>query len=492
MTDPFYPAKPGDPISAEKWNDMQVKMRDELANRISAHTHTGGGEGRKLTGEGIDPTSLLKVNQLDAAVSLSVKNIDVFGRFTTLDQKNAETVTRLNGLDQQKLSVTGGTLTGGLTVSGLMGVGTTGPTKQLTVDYTGARKDHATMEVRQPGNASWGVALVVRTTGGIDGASVLWRSRNKSWQLRGESGATSTGFQLTEDGGDAEYGSGAGSPRLHVSAGGNVGIGTTAPLARLDVQSGGRTDSHTPERAALYVTGDFTPDQGVEFRHSNGTQGLGFGYNTVYATGSNPNQDLNLKARGSGVVRSRVDSGYMQLMRTATATGKAMFLELYQPNTPADVYPSIRFHHEGRHWSRLETSNELFHFKVGDVANDAYVDVAARRFLVGGVDPAVSSQEQIRIVRGFVPAGSDGSGTGFTWRWLSESNGVCEVGFNRPFAIYPTVVATQQYVGNNNLGADTRDNAVITGSWNNKMRVKTGDGNGNGARRDFFFIAMGT
>lgn len=41
---------------------------------------------------------------------------------------------------------------------------------------------------------------------------------------------------------------------------------------------------------------------GYEFIHSNGTQGIGIGYNTLYTTGSNPNQDLNLKPRGNGKV----------------------------------------------------------------------------------------------------------------------------------------------------------------------------------------------
>ncbi|WP_309897331.1 tail fiber domain-containing protein [Archangium sp.] len=221
MTDPFYKAIPGGPIIADDWNNMQVKMRDELSARISAHTHTGATEGKKLTGDGIDPTSVLKVNQLDAAVSLSVKNIDVLGR--------------LNTLDAQKLALTGGNITGALSVSGALGLGTTSPNKKLTVDYTGSTANYANMELRQPGNVSWGVALVVRTTGGVDGASILLRSRTKNWQLRGETGATATGFQLTEDGGDAEYGSGVGTPRLHVSAGGAVGIGTTAPGAKLHV-----------------------------------------------------------------------------------------------------------------------------------------------------------------------------------------------------------------------------------------------------------------
>jgi len=46
---------------------------------------------------------------------------------------------------------------------------------------------------------------------------------------------------------------------------------------------------------------------GHEFRHNNRTQGIGLGYNTIYATGSNPDQDLGLKARGNGKVRVRGD-----------------------------------------------------------------------------------------------------------------------------------------------------------------------------------------
>lgn len=82
----------------------------------------------------------------------------------------------------------------------------------------------------------------------------------------------------------------------------DLGVGTTTPRARLDVQQGDRTLVHPNSVKGLYVTGDFAPDNGVEFRHSNGTQGIGFGYNTIYATGGNASQDLNLKARGAGKV----------------------------------------------------------------------------------------------------------------------------------------------------------------------------------------------
>ncbi|QZZ19504.1 hypothetical protein J5X98_19430 [Leptothermofonsia sichuanensis E412] len=76
-------------------------------------------------------------------------------------------------------------------------------------------------------------------------------------------------------------------------------------VTSLDIQSVTRTNpaNHSTAVKGLYITGDFGPDSGgIEFRHSNGTQGIGFGYNTIYATGSNPNQDLSLKPKGTGKV----------------------------------------------------------------------------------------------------------------------------------------------------------------------------------------------
>ena len=70
----------------------------------------------------------------------------------------------------------------------------------------------------------------------------------------------------------------------------------------LDVYGSTRTGTHPSNVPGMYVTGGFDSAKGIEFRHSNGTQGIGFGYNTIYATGSNENQNLNLKARGNGKV----------------------------------------------------------------------------------------------------------------------------------------------------------------------------------------------
>jgi hypothetical protein len=91
--------------------------------------------------------------------------------------------------------------------------------------------------------------------------------------------------------------------RLRIASNGNVGIGTNGPIAKLDISSVARTDTHPTSVKGLYVKGDFGPDSdGIEFRHTNGTQGIGFGYNTIYATGVNTDQDLGLKPKGNGKV----------------------------------------------------------------------------------------------------------------------------------------------------------------------------------------------
>lgn len=53
----------------------------------------------------------------------------------------------------------------------------------------------------------------------------------------------------------------------------------------------------------LRVTGPIdNAGSGIEFRHSNGSQGIGFTFNTIYATGNNADQDLVLAPRGGGRV----------------------------------------------------------------------------------------------------------------------------------------------------------------------------------------------
>jgi hypothetical protein len=73
------------------------------------------------------------------------------------------------------------------------------------------------------------------------------------------------------------------------------------PRSGLDILYGNaRTGSHAINRP-MYITGPIgASSNGIEFRHYNASQGIGFGYNTIYATGTTSNQELNFQSRGNG------------------------------------------------------------------------------------------------------------------------------------------------------------------------------------------------
>ncbi|MCP4089233.1 MAG: hypothetical protein GY746_05530, partial [Gammaproteobacteria bacterium] len=99
---------------------------------------------------------------------------------------------------------------------------------------------------------------------------------------------------------------------------GNVGIGTTSPSNRLDIASQARTDSHASGRP-LYVTGNIgETSNGVEIRHSNGSQGVGIGYQGIYATGSNANQPLQFLSKGTGDLKFKTNATERMLIDGAT------------------------------------------------------------------------------------------------------------------------------------------------------------------------------
>lgn len=88
--------------------------------------------------------------------------------------------------------------------------------------------------------------------------------------------------------------------RARVTSAGNVGIGITGPLNKADIAAAARSGSHATG-SPLYVTGTLgAASSGIEFRHDNGTQGIGFGYNTIYAAGSSATQDLGLSSKSTG------------------------------------------------------------------------------------------------------------------------------------------------------------------------------------------------
>ena len=132
-------------------------------------------------------------------------------------------------------------------------------------------------------------------TNGTDGTNA---SANDFWR----SGAGATLPDGTTDVSDA------------ITRTGLTGIGTvpaTTPVATLDVAGGARSgvDGRVAGVTPLYVTANIpgigsgvapvaTPVGGAEFRHSNQSQGVGFAYDGLYATGSVADQSLNFVGKG--------------------------------------------------------------------------------------------------------------------------------------------------------------------------------------------------
>ena len=170
---------------------------------------------------------------------------------------------------------------------------------------------------------------------------------------------------------------------LGVTLAGRVGLGagltgtSAAPRAALDVAQVPRTGTHPTDVKGLYVTGELAPaSDGVEFRHTNGTQGVGIGHCGIYATGSNLNQPLLLVPRGTsgvgigpgvfepaGKLEVRVDNaapGWDRLVVNTTTlwngvhgmvtigAGGAGGLVLFNPHVgwdPGEKRASIRYAH---------------------------------------------------------------------------------------------------------------------------------------------------
>jgi hypothetical protein len=142
----------------------------------------------------------------------------------------------------------------------------------------------------------------------------------------------SNNYVLTSDGaGNGTWqpfssGWAANGSNIYNNNGGNVGVGFSAPDARLLVSDGSDPGSFDDNKK-LYVLGNYgsgqSYDGGVEFRHSSNSVGVGFGYNTMYATGYNNDQDLNIIAKGNSPLTLQAYGGATG--NVGIATGNPQF-----------------------------------------------------------------------------------------------------------------------------------------------------------------------
>lgn len=111
-------------------------------------------------------------------------------------------------------------------------------------------------------------------------------------------------------------------------------------------------------------------------------------------------------------------------------------------------------------------------------------------------------EKQLKTIYGCVTHGGIiYSGEGFTVKNINPG-GIYLITFTTPFANTPAVTATQQYMISStskpyvwddfdNAGGSILDNIVIVALNYEKVKLKTGDSNGNPKPRSFTFIAIG-
>jgi hypothetical protein len=125
-----------------------MNCRSRLANTSSGtRTPDGTTNGRLLPGAAIDPAADLSVRTLSTSNNLTVGgDLKVNGK--ALLGEIADLMATVKGLREEKLSTSGGTVSGGLSVGGMLtvdgnvGIGTTAPEQKLTVQGNhGVSKD---------------------------------------------------------------------------------------------------------------------------------------------------------------------------------------------------------------------------------------------------------------------------------------------------------------------------------------------------------------
>ncbi|MBD2142560.1 hypothetical protein H6F39_14620 [Anabaena sp. FACHB-1250] len=308
------------------------------ANKITSGTLTIPGSSGTLLQVGAELGSSA---QIDLSGNIQLKEYHT-NNLAYLQARN-DTSNRNIGLRirTQKQGTTNRELVEALTISptGNVGIGTETPSEKLEVsgnlrvtgtitgNINATNINSGVLDIARIANNSLSSDKIISlsadkiTSGTISGNLSVTGALNADSLVLGPTNASNLRLGYHQD---YSWIQSHGNKPLLINTSNNVGIGSTVnPIARLDISSASRTGTHPTAVKGLYITGDFNGDSdGVEFRHSNGSQGIGFGFNTIYAAGSNANQDLSLKPKGTGQVTV---SGNLKVTGSLTAGGSDIY-----------------------------------------------------------------------------------------------------------------------------------------------------------------------
>jgi hypothetical protein len=236
--------------------------------------------------------------------SLQTYNYFYYGRDSTTSGIGFSIVYNAPKVD---LSLSGTATTLSMGLAGV-GIGTTAPGANLHVhnsssSFTGAPTVHIGDGQTDAGGA-YGMAQLVRANNAADNKAHLSFIKNglTVFGMGYYPGSNISAFGLVPS-----FSSMATTSGLWILTNGNVGIGITNPTNRLDTFDGvARSGTHATGRALYATFNGAEYSNGIaEFRHSNGTQGIGIGYAGLYACGANPDQEFHIIAKGTGLINLR-------------------------------------------------------------------------------------------------------------------------------------------------------------------------------------------
>ncbi|MDH3973534.1 MAG: hypothetical protein OEV42_04565 [Deltaproteobacteria bacterium] len=252
MSKPFIERKAGDFITAQDWNEIQIKIRDFL----NKHSHNGDDDqGGKLDGAAVTETTDLSVKSLAVAHILSAK-----GKALSI---NCNTGIGFEAPPKAMLAVNGGLHVGGaadpgdknllvdgnaeikgkLSVNANVGIGTSNPKAKLAIMgglHVGGDSDPGNKNLLVDGNTEIAGKLTVNgnTIQGSTGRNYFKDAEKNdggglrvgaAWGMYGIYAQIGQGVVGGKDGVNLQHN------LLVVKSKGNVGIGTTDPKAKLDV-----------------------------------------------------------------------------------------------------------------------------------------------------------------------------------------------------------------------------------------------------------------
>ncbi|MBC7532047.1 MAG: tail fiber domain-containing protein [Oligoflexus sp.] len=161
--------------------------------------------------------------------------------------------------------------------NGNVGIGTTAPKSILDIASTANSTLGPVLTISNLGyGAGAGGALDYQVGYGVQAQPVVARIQSI------DDGVSSSHLSFQTK---AQTSAGVLSEKMRLSSTGNVGIGTTSPGSLLDI-----------------VGSIASGSGGINVRHSNLTQGISIGYNSISASGSDATQNINIMPSGSGKV----------------------------------------------------------------------------------------------------------------------------------------------------------------------------------------------